>query len=72
VGLISGDSAQVMWVRDTLRVEQVLCSEAYLEEARGRDDLEIQSEAQALEFDQQNQLVNRIWEPSWALAATAG
>jgi len=30
-----------MWARNTLDIAEIECSEVYLEEARGRDDLEV-------------------------------
>ena len=45
------DSAKWMWIRDTLHLEVVACSEAYLAAADARDDLHILDEPHALSFD---------------------
>ncbi len=41
---------RLAWIRDTLHTELVGCTEALLEEARGRDDLEVVREAVAMAF----------------------
>jgi hypothetical protein len=51
VGLVEPADARLLWIRDTLRVEQVECSSAYWGEAHGRDDLEVLSEPRPLPFD---------------------
>jgi len=43
--------AKLTWIRNTLAIAEVECSAAYLDEARGRDDLEILSDVRALLFD---------------------
>jgi hypothetical protein len=41
IGLTEPPNAGFMWARNTLDIAEIECSEVYLEEARGRDDLEI-------------------------------
>ena len=41
VGLVPPRESRLMWIRDTLDVAEVECSEIYWEEAQQRDDLEI-------------------------------
>jgi hypothetical protein len=49
-------SARVCWIRDTLRLGEVLCSTAHLGEARGRDDLEVVSEPAPMPLDDDGNL----------------
>jgi hypothetical protein len=51
VGLVSPAQARLMWIRNTLDVVELECSEAYWDPARGRDDLEVLSEPRPLPFD---------------------
>jgi len=51
VGLAEPHEARILWIADTLHLAEVECSEAYLEEARGRPDLEILTEPRALPLD---------------------
>src|SRR5438874_407954 len=39
LGLVEPPDARILWTKNTLQVAEVECSERYLEEARGRDDL---------------------------------
>jgi hypothetical protein len=48
-----------MWIRDTLHLDELECSAAYLEEARSRDDLEVLSEPRPLPLDARGDL------PDW-------
>ena len=43
--------AKVLWIKNTLSCENVLASEPYLSEARGRADLKLQGEPSELEFE---------------------
>ena len=43
IGMTPRDKAKLIWIRNTLKVAEVECSEAYLQEARQRDDLTILS-----------------------------
>jgi hypothetical protein len=51
VGLVEPPDARLMWIADTLRLGEVECSIAYLDEARRRDDLEIITEPREMPFD---------------------
>jgi len=51
IGLTEPPDAKLLWIRNTLALSQVECSAAYLEEARGRDDLEILTDLRPLPFD---------------------
>ena len=46
-----------MWICDTLRISELLCSGAYYEEAKERDDLQVLSEPETLRFDEQSDLI---------------
>lgn len=56
VGLVEPPQVKLLWIRNTLRVEEVECGEAFLPLARGRSDLEILTEPRELEFDAQGML----------------
>ena len=56
VGLVEPPDVKLLWIRNTLRVEEVECGEAFLPLARGRSDLEILTEPRELEFDAQGML----------------
>lgn len=56
VGLVEPPDVKLLWIRNTLRVEEVECGEAFLPLARGRRDLEILTEPRELEFDAQGML----------------
>jgi len=51
IGLIDPPHAKVMWIRNTLQVEEVECGEAFLPLARERADLEILTEPREMIFD---------------------
>jgi hypothetical protein len=51
IGLTEPENAKMLWIRNTLELREVECSAAYLEEARGRDDLEVLTEPRPLPFD---------------------
>ena len=51
IGLTEPPDARLMWIRNTKEIAQVECSVAYLEEARGREDLEILTDPRPLAFD---------------------
>ena len=50
-GLTEPPDAKVLWIPNTLELAEMECSAAYLEEARGRDDLEVLSGLRELPFD---------------------
>ena len=56
VGLVEPPDVKLLWIRNTLRVEEVECGEAFLLLARRRSDLEILTEPRELEFDAQGML----------------
>jgi hypothetical protein len=56
-GRATADLLRWMWIYDTLHVSELLCSEAYLQEAKGRDDLEIAGPLEPLRFGPDGQLV---------------
>lgn len=41
IGLVDPPDARILWIRDTLHLAEVECSETYWDDAQGRDDLEI-------------------------------
>lgn len=51
IGLVEPADAKLLWIGDSLHLSEVECSSAYLAEARGRDDLEILTDARDLPFD---------------------
>jgi hypothetical protein len=56
IGLTEPPDAQLMWMTDTLHLEYVECSTAYLEEAQQREDLEILTPPRPLPLDEHGQL----------------
>ncbi len=50
-GRLSVQDLQWLWIRDTLRVSELACSEAYWDQASGDDRLEILCEPSELSFD---------------------
>jgi hypothetical protein len=55
-GLTEPPDAKILWIPNTLELAEMECSAAYLEEARGRHDLEILSDLRELPFDAQGNL----------------
>jgi hypothetical protein len=51
IGLVDPPDAKLLWIADTLHVDEVECSVAYLNEARQRSDIEILTEPRELPFD---------------------
>jgi hypothetical protein len=51
VGLVNPPNAKLLWIADTLHLEELECSAAYLDDARRRNDLEIITELRDLPFD---------------------
>jgi hypothetical protein len=51
IGLVDPPDAKLLWIADTLHVNEVECSVAYLNEARQRGDIEILTEPRELSFD---------------------
>ncbi len=52
LGRTAPDDANLMWICSTRELAEVECSAAYLDEARGRDDLEMVSDLRPLPFDE--------------------
>ena len=60
VGMVEPPQAQLMWIRDTLHLSELECSEAYLEEARERSDLTILEQPRPLPFDAAGNLPDHV------------
>ncbi len=60
IGMTQPPDAKFLWIADTLHLAEVECSTAYLDEVRGRDDLEILSEPRELPLGPDGNLPN--WE----------
>jgi hypothetical protein len=68
IGLVEPPDARLMWIRNTLDVAELECSEAYLLEARSREGLEILTEPRELPFDERGNLPESVHDVA-ALAA---
>ena len=53
IGLTSPKDARILWIKNTLKVGQLACSEAYLDEATKRQDLVTLGEPYDLPFNEQ-------------------
>ena len=51
IGLVEPPDAKLLWIKNTLALEELECSAAYLDEARERQDLEILTPPRELPFD---------------------
>jgi hypothetical protein len=60
IGLTEPRDAKLIWIRDTLHVEEVACSVAYLAEARQRPDLDVLSPPVQLPWDAAGNLPDRV------------
>jgi len=60
IGLAEPPNAKLLWIANTLELAEMECSEAYLREARQRDDLEILTEVRDLPFDGQGNLPESV------------
>lgn len=56
IGFVEPENAKVLWIRNTLDVGELECSEAFCEDAQARDDLEIIAEPREIEFNDQDDL----------------
>lgn len=56
VGLAPATDARILWIANTLHLAEVECSQAYLEQARARDDLELLSDLRPLPLDEAGDL----------------
>lgn len=62
IGLTEPAAARMLWIRNTLQLSELECSEAFLSDALKRDDLEILTEPRALPFDADGMLPPRMEE----------
>ena len=62
IGLTEPPAAKLLWIQNTLHLEEVECGEAFLPLARGRGDLEILGEPRELPFDPAGMLPRGITE----------
>lgn len=69
IGLTEPADARLLWIRNTLQVEHVVCSRAYWPAAQQRADLEILSPLQSLPWDAAGNLPDRVTS---LMAAAAG
>jgi hypothetical protein len=60
IGLTEPADAKLLWIRNTLQLDEVVCSQAYLEEAQRRTDLEILSPLQPLPWDSAGNLPDHV------------
>jgi hypothetical protein len=51
IGLTPPDQAELMWIRNTLDLEELECSAAYWSQTMTRTDLEVLTEPRPMEFD---------------------
>jgi hypothetical protein len=65
IGLVQPQDARLLWIPNTLRLAEVECSAAYLDEARGRSDLAILTRPRPLPLDAAGNLPE--WE-DWLTA----
>lgn len=56
-GLATTEQLKWMWIKDTLHLTDVLCSEAFYQDAIRREDLDLIAEPETIKFDEQGQLV---------------
>ena len=61
IGLAEPPEARLLWIANTLKLAEVECAAAYLDEARRRDDLEILTELRDLPFDAQGNLPDNVF-----------
>ncbi len=59
-GYVSPEQVTAMWIRDTLSLDEVECSEAFFEAAKQLTSIEILSEPKPLDFDPQGDLIERF------------
>lgn len=60
IGLTEPPHAKILWIHNTLELAEVECSQAYWNEARERDDLEVLSDLRDLPFDAQGNLPRHV------------
>ncbi len=59
-GYVSHDQLTALWIRDTLSLSEVECSEAFFEMASRHPDIEILSQPSQLQFDEHGDLLPRF------------
>jgi hypothetical protein len=59
-GYVAPEQVTAMWIKDTLHLDEVECSEAFFASAQQQANWEILSEPRALQFNQQGDLVERF------------
>jgi hypothetical protein len=60
IGLVDPPNAKLIWISDTLHLDELECSAAYLDEAQRRDDLEIITKPRELPFDATENLADMM------------
>ena len=65
IGLRSPSQARVIWIRSTLEVDLIACSEALLEEAELRDDVEVVSGLMAMPISDDGNLPDLLPQEAW-------
>jgi hypothetical protein len=60
IGLRPPEEARILWIRNTLQLAEVECSSAFLEEARGRAELELASELRPLPLGDDGNLPDHL------------
>lgn len=60
IGLTEPQNARMLWIRNTLHLLEVECSEAFLEEAKQRADLDILTDTRHLPINAEGMLPERI------------
>jgi hypothetical protein len=60
IGLTEPQNARMLWIRNTLHLLELECSEIFLEEAKQRADLEILTEPRQLPLDADGMLPARL------------
>ena len=59
-GYVPPERVTAMWIKDTLHLDEVECSEVFWDEANKRSDLEVIGPPQPLEFDSADDLISRF------------
>lgn len=63
-GLATKEELKWMWIKDTLHLTDVVCSEAFYQDAIRRDDLDLIGVLEEIKFAEDGQLVERFTEQS--------
>jgi hypothetical protein len=71
LGRADARQAKALWIKNTLSCENLLASEAYLSEARGRAELRVESQPQAVELDERGDLVEAFPEVNFTCQGAA-